>query len=151
MKAFLRVVSWHGVVPGASHYQGTLKIDGKEYEVTRPLTAAEAKQLNKEARRDGATCNIYKKDGPSGRFFSEESLIEAGIEIVKRDHPGVKLLILGDSAILDPQQVIMGDEPLKSILTELWLEAVANDHWEGDEAKMQDISDRWEASIAWVG
>lgn len=148
--AHLTITTYGGVVPGASHYRGRLRIGKEEIDVEYKLTVKTAKQLNIEDRRAGRTDYTYKPGQMACRFFDEESVIKATVEYVQQNHPEIEVLFQGSRSILDPQPVLMGPEPIKTELNKLVAEAEAIDYWEEDEEKMQDIADRWEALKVWI-
>lgn len=146
VRAHLSIRSWVGTSAlGASHYYGELHIPGpKDFvQVGRPLTAREAKQFNKEAREHGDTGFTYRVGDLSGRFWDEKSVKDTAIEYIKANHPEIVLLLEGNRAVCDPQPVLFGPEPLKTELNKLVAEAEANDWWEGNDDKMENISQRW--------
>lgn len=137
-RAYLTITTWANVVPGASHYHGSIHIDDKQIRVEQVLNERLVKQFNIEEQRSGSRYRYLLGDTIT-RFFDEESLIASAIEMVGPD----TVLFNGDKAILDPLSVLVGPEPFKTEANALVAEAEANDWWEGDEAAMKDIYERW--------
>lgn len=151
MHAHLEIYSYAGIVLDARHYMGSLKIAGREFGITRKLTASEAKQLNKDEqqRAGGGKFHRYSVGSESGRFQTEEALVEAAIAMLQADHPEITVLLRGPSYNPDPLPVLLAPEPLKTQLNALVAEAEAIDWWDKDEAAMRDICDRWETLKTW--
>lgn len=134
---------------GATHYYGTLRIGDEEVTITRELSASDAKKLNKENRERGDLDFRWSPGDSCSQFFDRESLIEAALRTITEQYPQVTWLFEGNHCVVDPQPVLMGDEPLKTELNKLVAEAEANGWWGGDEEVMEDISDRWQAALSW--
>ncbi len=150
MKAHLEITSWAGRVVDAVHFYGRLRVpDQEEITVERTLTVAEAADLNRDERRRGEVSGSYSPGSVTGRFKTEEQVIECAIAYLKANHPEIEWLLNGCSYVLDPQPVVMGPEPLKTELNALVAAAEANDWWEGDENTMSDISKRWRTLAPW--
>lgn len=119
---YLTLTTWtESCITWAEHWYGRLKQrkDGHErnLEVDRILTAKDAKQLN-ESEHD-PTAPPYKAGERTGRFFSRDAVIKAALECWQEHWPKADILILGDPLTLDPQEVLVGPEPLKTKINEI--------------------------------
>lgn len=140
----LEINSWIGTAPGASHYFGRLRIDKETIDVDREITKEVALALNRDEKRKGDSYR-WSVGGTTIRFHSEAEVIARAIEMIA-EYPDA-VLFEGSSAVLDPQPVLHGPEPLKTECNQMVAEAEANDWWEGDEETMEAISERWMAML----
>jgi hypothetical protein len=92
----LDVSSWRGISIGAVHWYVSVKYNNptERYglttlELERPLTADEAKRMNKEARERGYMSNMYEAGGMTEGFNTEAEAIAAGIKYFKDNFKGI--------------------------------------------------------------
>jgi len=91
--AFLDIHSWCGISADAEHWYGKIKWhygrDGKrlreEHEVKRPLTAKEARHLNKKDRHLRAK---YKPGDLTYRFNTKAEVVAAATDWYRENCPG---------------------------------------------------------------
>ena len=100
----LRISTFKGLVGQAIHYYAHLTdAEGKDWEVTYRVTAAEADTLN--TWDDHAS---YKPGDLSSRSQSRERIIEAAIARFEAHHENSDILLMGNPAIADPVQILAG-------------------------------------------
>jgi len=114
--AYLDVTDWGPW--GGEHFAGLLRWRvGKRsfrHQLTHPLSAAEAIQINK---KDGSA--TYKPGSISMRYSTEDDLIADAIAFCV-EHKAIGLLLHGDEIYLDPQPVLYCDDSnLKRVLQSL--------------------------------
>lgn len=144
MKAvYLEITSWVGTAINAEHWMGCLQFRGaSDIELTHPLTSGEARRLTVKSR--GAI--PYEKGEMSEKFESKQQLIDCAIASYKTHFPDADMLVLGRRAILDPQPVLDGPEPVKSQINAMVARAEVIDYYDGGhEAEMNQISDAFGA------
>ncbi len=141
--AFLEILTWVGCF--GHHYYGTLKFRKKRFNVTYKLTSKQVKIL-----MDGEKHPYffeYKAGEMSERFLDIDLLIRRAKRTWKKELPNAKVLLEGNSGVVDPQKCIGAvDNELKKKLNKLWSAAKEIDYW-ADEEKMQIIHDKWSKLI----
>lgn len=144
--AYISISSYAGFAPNASHFYGRLRIGTEEVDLSYAMTRDQAARFNKDGRRTGDDF-INRPGDVTCRFFSEEDVRAAAIQEVK-NRPEVDLLLEGSKYICDPMPVLWAkDEEFGQRLQELYLEAKSVKFWERDEKAMEEISQRWGATI----
>lgn len=147
--AYLKITTWkESTVTMAEHYYGDL-IMGLEYiTVTYILDQGAVKRLNRtEEFRMVPSLGRHIVGDDSSQFFTEEGLKKKAIEKFKEDQKGFKYLLCGDNSIAEPQEMLVGPEPLMGKANQLWAEFEAFNGWdckEEEETAVQKLSDSWE-------
>ncbi len=150
--AYLKVSSWVGsACVWAEHYYGVIKVDDKRFDITTPLTKAEAKRLNDgEKYKDPDLRSQYKAGEDSGRFTDKAKLTKAGIKLFNKNPRGYTILLEGSDAVLDPQEMLVGPPDIIGEANVLWKQFEEYNGWgcHREEAeKVQSICDAWELII----
>jgi len=135
----LEITTWAGMSIGAIHYYGKLvgedeQGEYKKVEVEKGMTAREARAMNK---LDG-TRGLYKAGSTTSRFDRREQVIERALEIWKDHFPEGEILLIGSSSTVDPQEVLVGPEELKTVVN-AWVKQYEDEY----EGYPDEIYQRW--------
>jgi hypothetical protein len=130
----LYITSFDGY--GGIHAYGSLSFDGKRLYLHKKLTKESALKL---CRKDFK----YKAGMITERFESEDELINLAKKTYKKHFPKADILLLGSSAILDPQLCLDGPVKLKKKINELYYLAMKIGGYEKNCDKMTEISDEY--------
>ena len=150
--AWLDITTWVGIGLGATHYYGTISLrrhwgkhGQKKWEVEKKISRSEAIELNKS---EGTAYSQYRPGQLTTRFNSEAEVLEYAISIfrdkVQKKYPEIKFLVLGNTAIIDPQPIIVGDDSADvARVNELAARAEKIHYWDS-EKEMGEIAKEWE-------
>lgn len=95
--------------PTGSHYYARLAAcGGLKYQLEHNITDYQAKQMNKS---DGS--RNWRRGMLSNRFLSKEDAIAVAKQLWKKWQKDAKVLILGNSSIIEPQPVLVGPKAYK--------------------------------------
>lgn len=133
---YLELAIW----PDGRHYYAKLVCAASHrdtYNLEHNITDYQARDMNK---RDG-TSN-WKRGMLSARFMSREEAIATAKKVWRKWKPDAKVLILGSSAVLDPQPVLVGPKAYKAKVNRMveLLEKIGG--YEGDRLEAGMIFDR---------
>ena len=144
---------------GGEHYYGKLTAYGNRYspshfknmDIKRKLTdKKEVKYLNQKDGSfigGGKTYFRWKIGDKTNRFEIEEDIQKVALEIWKKEYPECDYLILGRSAVAEPQLILDGkDESLMKTANEIFQEfEKLAEYWDCDdnEKKMDILSKKW--------
>ncbi len=137
------VSTYIGFASDASHYYAELIFHDEKGKYTRvelehPISTKEAISLNKSDQGPK-----WKKGDMSQRFDSEKSAIDFAIgEFERLSKPG-DVLLRGNSACADPQEVLSGPGAFKARGNYLWKQAKKIDFYENHPKKMEAIYQHW--------
>jgi hypothetical protein len=133
----LYISSWIGTSLGATHFYGELQgeIDSeyKKVELMDTLTSAQAVRLRKSGYNYLDAGDLY-----SG-FDTRDDVIKMGVEQFRQHFPAADILVLGRSAVADPQKILVGPADLIAFVNPLADEAKRIGGYEGDERRMEAI------------
>lgn len=136
---YLRLESWEGISPGATHYYATLCGVDKSVKLAKEFTAETAKARNIKDR----VKLLYRAGQLTSRFDSKTEAVEFARQKWREHFPEAVLLVLGSPSVLEPQFVLEGPPLLKKQINALYRKAVAIDFREQDEEKMEVIWNKW--------
>lgn len=147
--AYVSLTSWAYCIGGqhftAKAYCGNDSIDNIDYKLSRSQTLS----LNRKDDYyfpDGR----YKVGERCDRFFTEEQAIVEGIRACRKKWKTLKVIIQGDRAVAQPQQIAWcPNDKNKNGLNVLYeamelLYEKNNGPWTNHRRTMQKICDRWE-------
>jgi len=147
---FLKVSSWKGISIGAGHFYGVLidLVTHESVELSYPLTQKEADCLNKKAgflTSETIRTVGYKVGEASDRFPNEEQVITTAKKQFKKSFPTAAILILGDHALAEPQQVLVGPKEFKNKINILAKQYDKLD-WDDvvDRPMIEKIEEEWQ-------
>lgn len=133
---------------GAEHYYGKLCCDGKDVEIVRPMTQAEALKLNKKD-----DVKFYKAGHELSRFDTKEEIISIAKKVWKTHFTDGDFLILGTASHAEPQLVLAGCEPIISKANKIFSKyekigyiqkGYFYDRREEDWGKIKKLSRKWD-------
>ena len=150
--AYLKITTWaDSAVVYATHYYGKLVFGEEEVEVLYKLSKAEAKKLTEGEQYRMIPSEIkYRTGEKSGRFMDRGKLLSCAIKLFMQDKRGYDTLLVGDSAICDPLEMIAGPKKVMEEANVLYQEFEALDGWaceKEDESKVQSICDEWDVVV----
>lgn len=137
MKEFivnLEISSFYGICAGATHYYGKLCFNNDRIDLERKITKRNIKDFKNEN---------YHIGDITTRFNSEEHVIRAAKRVWKKTFPNAIVLLLGSSAIYDPQKCIDGPITLKIVINHYYKQAEEIGGYEGNIKEMTKISDEY--------
>lgn len=135
---YLEITSFRGMSIGATHYYGKLVCpNANSVELCYQLTKAEVDELN---ARDRTMC--YREGELSIRFSTRSDIINLVLVDWKKHYPSAQLLVLGRASIVEPQQVLAGEQKLMDEINILAAQAEECNYWDDEEA-MTQICDKW--------
>ena len=142
MVVYLSISTYRGYL--GIHYYGRLGTEkGKDVDVTKPLTATQARLFNEEAGR--AT---YTEGNMTYRLLTRMEVRQRALEIWQDYFPGATLLIEGHSYCAEPQPALAGPPEIVEEIGRLVERAREIGWWDsghGDE--MEELCDRWDEII----
>lgn len=134
---FLSVSSFIGVAVEAVHYYGRLRLlqGGESIDITYKVTKAQAAKWG---------CG-YRLGDKSTRFLSRRKVINAAKKHFKIYFPKAAVLVLGRSALAEPQEILVGPKEFKDKITKL-AKRYARLDWdiEADREEIDEILSRWQ-------
>jgi len=140
---FLSITTWAGTMALGIHWYGRFEFredhQKKEKQIQHKLTAYEARELSEPDFK-------YKKGDTTTRFFSREQLLEKAKKEFKVKFPDRKVLLVGESSTLDPQEMLVGPTMLKAKANELHCKFELLGGWDKpeNEKKAEKIFKDWE-------
>jgi len=143
---FLTITTWVGTCAlGATHYYGRLRpLDGDQsFDVNYKMDKEDVKIMNKTWLIKDNCLDAYKIGEKSERFRDEKRLIANARKQFKIDFPKAKVLVLGDGAVVEPQEILVGPREFKTKINRLARRAKKINYWEGNEVEMQKLCDEW--------
>jgi hypothetical protein len=144
---YLEIGCWKGF--GGEHYWGQVKYKDhtiKGWDVEHPLSAKEAKYLNKKDETSGFS--RHKPGEMSERFETREELVAFTAKEVKKRHPE-SVLVVGSVCSASPHEIVMAPERFKSrvkVMNKMWVkfESLYGDRTVPSDEKLADkLSDDW--------
>ena len=142
----LEILTFAGYDPDARHYYGQLKGNHKgrfkAVELKYKLDKKSAQALSKGGEK-------YRAGSYSQRFRGLENVRKVAIKTWHKHFPNGDILVEGNCASLDPQLCLDAEERLKNKINTLYEEAVKIGWYEGDEKRMEEISDKYLKLIEW--
>ena len=123
--AYLKILTWKdsAAVMLAEHYYGTLVLGDRELPVHFNLTTSEAKRLNKsEEFRMIDTGHRYNPGDQSSRFCDLDKLLDHAVKLFKKNQGSYEILLVGDNAICEPQEMIFGPKQVVRRANKLYTE-----------------------------
>lgn len=145
-EATLEITNWAGISIGATHFYAHIWIDNDKIELEAPLSAKEAKYLNKNDKY-GAR---YKVGMMSSRIGTEKAARQAGLEyFLGHKKPHHKVLLVGDYATCDAQEILwMKDNKYMQKLNAMHgiLEMMCGDSYDpyGEIQGYEELQKEWE-------
>lgn len=149
----LQITTWRGRVTLAEHYYGTLNwtgVDGggnrakRSHRLERPLSAAEAAELNRQDNTPG----LYEAGSPTERFDSELSVRCAAVRHWVDSMPDSQLLLEQDYVEAGPAPVLAARDAVLSLeLMELHRRAQECGWWERGGKTMTAVAAEWDTLI----
>lgn len=146
--AYLKILSFADsvAVPWAEHYYGTIVFDNNcKVSVMYKLDRTEAEKMNKEEIMLPSVA-AYKPGEMTSRFDDKKRLIAEAIKLFESNSKGFDILIAGNSAIIDPQEILVGPHRLKTEANKLYDSFEKLNGWECEkdqETMVQEICDEW--------
>lgn len=101
---YLKISTWVGLSPAATHHYGTLRFNGSFTELKRKVTT---KDIEKDKER-----YLHVGDTTNG-FDTEEALIRKAKKEWKKFYPKATHLVLGEGSYIEPHKVLTGDNKKK--------------------------------------
>jgi len=145
--AYLTLSTYAGLVAGASHHMARLRgPDREEIDVVYTITKRDAKKLNQQNKESDDPYR-YKVGSTCNRFFDREDALAEALKVANAKWPTDLILYQGNAAVCDPQPMLIGPEPLKSLVNGMVAEAEAIDWYEQDEKAMDAIFKRYQALL----
>lgn len=149
--AYLDIRTWVGTyyVWYAQHYYGHIEFGNKKVELYTKLTAEEAEKMNK---KDSSLLPAaqYKEGEQTSRFTDKNLLIVEAIKEFAKNSHGYEILIEGESAVCDPQRMLVGPEEMMEKANSIWEEFESFDGWncrKEQEPLVEEICKRWEEVV----
>lgn len=134
----LEISSFVGLSVGASHYYGKLCFNEERVDLERRLNKRNIGDFAKEK---------YALGGTTARFNSEEHVIQTAKRAWKKIFPNAVILLVGSSAVLDPQKCIDGPPDLKKKINDYYRRAEKVGGYEGNDKEMTKISNEYMEEI----
>lgn len=154
---YLEITSLAGMSLGATHYYGKLICGDERIELERVLTSKSAAELSiKDDPHDEYKHLFHWRAGQkTTRFDTKESIKRIAKRVMHERFPCATILLVGNSAHIEPMQVLVGPDELKSEAKRLlreynkigWVQK-GYFFYSRNEKKMDKISDEWEKLIA---
>jgi hypothetical protein len=138
---YLEISSFIGRSFGAIHYYGCLSGHCPEYKkvrLERKLSAREAAELNKVH-----DWRLYREGYLYEGFDTKDEIMHLALSDYKKHFPDADILIMGSSAIADPQPVLDGPPDFKDMVNAWVDEADRIGGYEGNETVMHHLSDTY--------
>ena len=145
---YLNVTSWAGRLSYAAHWYGRLTTwvdnDCISEDVTYRLNKEDADRLN-----DSHPYSHAKEGHDSSRFFSYSSVIEYAVQQWKTHWPDAEVLLLGESSVLDPMEVLAGPIEIYVRGDEIVKQCYATGYYDADEltAEHKELRAQWRELI----
>lgn len=140
--AVLSISTFAEISPGAIHYYGMIRCNGKQVDISRVLSKKEADQLNKEKK------DKRWKSGDTTFCFNNENQIK---KIAKKHYkewfPNAEFLLVGSYAYLDPQYCLDGQPKIKAKINRFYRISQKIGGYEVDEKAMTENSDQYMREI----
>lgn len=137
--AYCDMVTWEGTCANGRHYYAHIGFGDERIEVVHPITATEAKSLN---RHDGIC--TYDEGEESGRFFSEKDLKGWAIQCCEVAFPDVELLVYGSYRVAEPQPILFGPSDVVEEINQMFARGEEIGFYDGGhESEWDDIVERW--------
>ena len=137
---FLTITSWAYSGIG-THYYGRLRPCNGEgvFDVSYKISQVEAARFNKNTRVK------YEVGEESERFFSRSKLITAAKKQFKKYFSKATILVLGDRAVVEPQEILVGPKEFKDKITALAKQYDKLD-WDdiADRSAIEKIEEEWQ-------
>jgi len=142
---FLTITFWVNTCAMGKHYYGRLRsFNGKWFDVVYKLSKEDAKDMNKGwLSKDTKDYIGYNEGEESERFISKERLIAEARKQFKKYFPKAKVLVLGDRAVIEPQEILVGPREFKIKINRLVRRAKELKYWD-NEKEMDKLCKKWE-------
>ena len=138
---FLTISSFVGGGVGAKHYYGRLRHlqGGDNPDVTYKMTKAEADLFNGRKKLG------YRKGEESTRFSSRRKVINAAKRQFKIHFPKAAVLVLGETGVVEPQEILVGPREFKDRINRLAKRYEKLD-WDvkADRPVIEKIAEEWQ-------
>jgi hypothetical protein len=117
----LHISSWNGISVGAEHFYGNLSTymccDIPDHELKRKIKeVTEARYLSKKVGYKG----MYKVGDETSCFTTSNQVIKEARKKYKKLYPGTKVIVLGNTGICSPQEIILGPRVFKREVNKIW-------------------------------
>lgn len=141
----LEIISWSFSL-GGEHFTGKITgylrdDDYHSVEVRHPLTAKEAKALNKKDSARGLS--LQKPGDWSERFETREELRRAAIAVYKKEFPKAEVLLEGSFAVADAQPCLDGPPRFKQTVNKIVSAQEQCGGYERNYKKMEALYQRY--------
>jgi hypothetical protein len=143
MIVYLEIRTWIGSSAlGAIHYYGELVGEDITFVLRKTLSSREARELNKVAKATGFPIEYKAGDKYTG-FLDKQEIVDLALETWKEQFLDGTILIKGDHAVAEPQEILVGPEDLKEAVNSL-VEQAKDLDWDSNRLQMTEICLQWD-------
>lgn len=142
---FLKITSYIGISPGASHFYGELIPQDRSDSVNLRYVLSErrATRINRDIKHNSPGDYDLMKVYPGqfyGGFYSEEEIIRLAKREWRDRFPEAEMLVLGDRSSAEPQLVLEGPKKDKETINR-WFEKCEYLNWDYDNPLVEEITE----------